>query len=54
MTHPRTMDLASYCADLAMLLREFPDVADLKIELGRAVEELRTEIKAAQRKQRAA
>ena len=48
------MDLAAYCANLATLLRDFPDMADLKVELGRAVEELRTEIKAAQRKQRAA
>jgi hypothetical protein len=49
---PKLSDLAAYCANLATLLRDLPEVADLRVELGRAVEELRTEIKA-QRKRAA-
>jgi hypothetical protein len=53
MTHPKVMDLASYCANLVSLLRELPEANDLRIELARAVEELRSEIRSADKRRAA-
>lgn len=52
MIRPKVQDLAAYCADLVVLLREH-EAAELRAELGQAVEELKEEIKAAQRKRAA-
>jgi len=51
--NPKQAALARYCADLVILSRELPEANDIRVELGRAVDELRKEIAAAEKKRAA-
>ena len=51
---PRLEALATCAAALSQLAKDYPDVAELKVGLGLVIEELRKEIRAVEKKQRAA
>lgn len=46
--------LATCGAALSALVKDYPDMAELKIGLGLVIEELRKEIRSVEKKQRAA
>jgi len=50
---PKLEGMAAYAANLIALSKELPEAAEIRVELGRAIEALQKEIQAASKKRAA-